>query len=238
MKNYKELLKAEPVPAHVGIIMDGNGRWAKERGLPRKEGHKMGAEVIEPLMDSAIAIGIKKISLYAFSVENWSRPVTEVRGLWELLEKFFRNKIDIINEKNIKIQHSGSLKKLPPSTGKAIRESIEKTSANKGLVLNFCINYGGRQEIIDSVNSWLESRKPDEKITEKKLSNLLYSPALPDLDLLIRTSGEYRISNFMLWQIAYAELVFTDVLWPDFKEEDLCRAVWEFQNRERRYGGL
>ncbi len=238
MKNYKELIEAEPVPDHVGIIMDGNGRWAKERGLPRKEGHKKGAEVIEPLIDCAISIGIKKISLYAFSVENWTRPVTEVMGLWELLENFFRKKIDIINEKNIKIQHSGSLKKLPPSTGKAIRESVEKTSANKGLILNFCINYGGRQEIVDSVNSWLESRKANEKITEKKLSSLLYSPALPDLDLLIRTSGEYRISNFMLWQIAYAELVFTDVLWPDFKEEDLCRAVREFQNRERRYGGL
>ena len=238
MNNYKELIKAEPVPAHVGIIMDGNGRWAKERGLPRKEGHKKGAEVIEPLMDCAIAIGIKKISLYAFSVENWTRPVAEVRGLWELLENFFRKKIDIINEKNIKIQHSGSLKKLPLSTGKAIRESVEKTSSNKGLILNFCINYGGRQEIVDSVNSWLKSRKPDEKITEKKLGTLLYSPSLPDLDLLIRTSGEYRISNFMLWQLAYAELVFTDVLWPDFKDEDLYRAVWEFQNRERRYGGL
>lgn len=238
MKKYKDLIKPEPVPAHVGIIMDGNGRWAQERGLPRKEGHKMGAEVIEPLMDCAISIGIKKVSLYAFSVENWSRPVTEVRGLWELLEKFFKNKIDVIKEKNIRIQHSGSLKKLPPSTGKAIRESIEKTSSNKGIILNFCINYGGRQEIVDSVNNWLNVRKKDEKITEKKLSSLLYSTGYPDLDLLIRTSGEYRISNFMLWQMAYAEMVFTDVLWPDFKDEDLYRAVWEFQNRERRYGGL
>jgi len=238
MNKYKDLIKPAPVPAHVGIIMDGNGRWAKERGLPRKEGHKMGAEVIEPLMDCAISIGIKKVSLYAFSVENWSRPVAEVRGLWELLEKFFKTKIDAIKEKNIRIQHSGSLKKLPPSTSRAICESMNKTSSNKGIVLNFCINYGGRQEIVDSVNNWLITRKKDEKITEKKLSGHLYSPGLPDLDLLIRTSGEYRISNFMLWQMAYAEMVFTDVLWPDFKDEDLYRAVREFQNRERRYGGL
>ncbi len=238
MKSYKELIQAEPIPHHVGIIMDGNGRWAKERGLPRKEGHKMGAEVIEPLMDCAISLGIKKISLYAFSVENWSRPVTEIRGLWELLEAFFKKKIDIINNKNIKIEHSGSLKKLPPSTRKAIADSVGKTSSNNGIILNFCINYGGRQEIVDSVNSWLAVRKKNEKITEKRLNSFLYSRHMPDLDLLIRTSGEYRISNFMLWQIAYAELLFTDVLWPDFGAENFYKAIWEFQNRERRYGGI
>jgi undecaprenyl diphosphate synthase len=238
MNSYKELIKPEPVPGHVGIIMDGNGRWAKDKGLPRKEGHKMGAEVIEPLMDCAISLGIKKVSLYAFSVENWSRPVTEIRGLWELLEAFFKKKIDIINDKNIKIEHSGSLKKLPPSTKKSIADSVKKTSSNNGIILNFCINYGGRQEIIDSVNSWLESRKGNEKITEKKLNSFLYSRNMPDLDLLIRTSGEYRISNFMLWQIAYSELFFTDVLWPDFGAEEFYKAIFEFQNRERRYGGL
>lgn len=238
MNGYRELIKAEPLPSHVGIIMDGNGRWAREKGLPRKEGHRTGAEGIEPLMDCAILLGIKKVSLYAFSVENWSRPVSEIKGLWELLEVFFKNKIDIINNKNIKIEHSGSMKKLPPSTRKAIADSVEKTSSNKGLILNFCINYGGRQEIIDSVNSWLASRKGDEKITEKKLNSFLYSRHMSDLDLLIRTSGEYRISNFMLWQMAYAELIFTDVLWPDFGAEDFYKAIWEFQNRERRYGGL
>jgi undecaprenyl diphosphate synthase len=238
MKSYKELIQAEPIPGHVGIIMDGNGRWAKEKGLPRKEGHKMGAEVIEPLIDCAISLGIKKVSLYAFSVGNWSRPVTEIRGLWELLEAFFTKKIDTINNKNIKIEHSGSLKKLPPSTRKAISDSVEKTSSNKGIILNFCINYGGRQEILDSVNSWLAVRKENEKITEKRLNSFLYSRYMPDLDLLIRTSGEYRISNFMLWQMAYSELFFTDVLWPDFGAEDFYKAIWEFQNRERRYGGL
>lgn len=238
MKSYRDLIKKEPLPCHVGIIMDGNGRWAKERGLPRREGHKKGADVIEPLMDCAISLGIKKISLYAFSVENWSRPVSEIKGLWELLEVFFKNKIDIINDKNIKIEHSGSTKKLPPSTGKAISDSVKKTSSNKGIILNFCINYGGRQEIVDSVNSWLDSRKDNEKITEKKINSFLYSKSLQDIDLLIRTSGEYRISNFMLWQMAYAELLFTDVLWPDFGAEDFYKAIWEFQNRERRYGGL
>ena len=238
MNSYKDLIKPEPIPGHVGIIMDGNGRWAKKKGLSRKEGHRMGAEVIEPLMDCAIFLGIKKVSLYAFSVENWSRPVSEIKGLWDLLEVFFKNKIDIINKKNIKIEHSGSLKKLPPSTRKAIADSVEKTSSNNRIVLNFCINYGGRQEIIDSVNSWLALRKENEKITEKKLSSFLYSKNKPDLDLLIRTSGEYRISNFMLWQMAYAELLFTEVLWPDFGPENFYKAIWEFQNRERRYGGL
>jgi len=156
------------IPAHVGIIMDGNGRWAKQRNLPRSEGHKYGADVIEPLMDCAIELGVKAVSLYAFSVENWARPVSEVKGLWQLLEYFFKTKLDLIKDKDIQIRHSGSLKRLPSSTKNMIIKAVEETKKNKTIVLNFCVNYGGRQEIIKAVNDWLVSAKPGEVITEKK----------------------------------------------------------------------
>lgn len=233
-----KLLQSGPIPRHVGIIMDGNGRWAKQRNITRSEGHKAGADVIEPLMDCAIELGIKAVSLYAFSVENWVRPVNEIRGLWNLLEYFFSNKLDSIKEKKIQIRHSGSLSKLPASTGKTITKAVEETSKNRGLILNFCVNYGGRQEIIRAVNEWSSRSGTGEKITEKKLEKYLYTSGMPELDLLIRTSGEYRISNFLLWQLAYTELVFTDVLWPEFKPENLYNAVAEYQKRERRYGGI
>ena len=238
MKDYKALLKKQPIPKHVAIIMDGNGRWAKKKSLPRSEGHKKGAEIIEPIMEAAIELGVKVISVYAFSTENWSRPKTEVRELWRLLEYFFVTKISRIKEMGIKIKHSGTTKRLPPSIKKTIQQAVKNTEKNKRIVLNFCINYGGRQEIVRSMNSWLEKRKGDEKITESKLNNHLDTKGLPDVDLLIRTSGEYRISNFLLWQCAYAELVFTDVLWPDFKPGHLEKAVYDFQNRERRFGGI
>lgn len=238
MTDKKVLLQPEPIPRHVGIIMDGNGRWAKKRNIPRSEGHKAGADVIEPLMDCAIELGIKAVSLYAFSVENWVRPVSEIKGLWNLLEYFFSHKLESIKEKKIQIRHSGSLSKLPPSTRNTIRKAVVETAMNKGLILNFCVNYGGRQEIISAVNEWSAKAGSGEKLTEKKLEKHLYTSGMPELDLVIRTSGEYRISNFLLWQLAYAELVFTDVLWPEFKPEDLYSAVAEYQKRERRYGGI
>ena len=238
MINKKELLQSGPVPRHVGIIMDGNGRWAKQRNISRSEGHKAGADVIEPIMDCAIELGIKAISLYAFSVENWVRPVTEIRALWDLLEYFFSTKLEKIKEKKIQIRHSGSLSKLPPSTRKTIKKAVEETASNRGLILNFCVDYGGRQEIIRAVNEWSSKAGSCEKLTEKKLEKHLYTSGMPELDLVIRTSGEYRISNFLLWQLAYAELVFTDILWPEFRPEDLCSAVAEYQKRERRYGGI
>jgi len=234
----EKFLLPEPIPRHVGIIMDGNGRWARQRNISRSEGHKAGADVIEPLMDCAIELGIKAVSLYAFSVENWIRPVSEIRGLWDLLEYFFSSKLDSIKEKKIQIKHSGSLSKLPPSTRKTITKAVEETSGNRGLILNFCVNYGGRQEIVKAVNEWSSKAGTGEKITEKKLEKYLFTSEMPELDLVIRTSGEYRISNFLLWQLAYAELVFTDVLWPEFKPEDLYSAVAEYQKRERRYGGI
>jgi len=187
INNYELLPK--PIPAHVGIIMDGNGRWAKQKNISRSEGHKAGAEVIESLMDSVIALGIKAVSLYAFSVENWVRPISEIRGLWDLLDYFFQNKLETIKNKKISIRHSGSLSKLPPKTRQTIKNAIEATSMNRGLILNFCINYGGRQEIIRAFNGWMANTKTPEKITEKKFEKFLYTFGMPELDLLIRTSG-------------------------------------------------
>ncbi len=238
MKNYQSLIDPGMVPKHVAVIMDGNGRWAKKKSLPRREGHRMGAEVIEPLMDAAIGLGIRAVSLYAFSTENWQRPKAEVTALWELLENFFKSKIDTIQEKDIRVKHSGLLKRLPPSSKRVISKACEDTAGNKTLILNFCLNYGGRQEIVTAVNRWLDSRKKGEEINEKKLSRHLYTSDLPEVDLLIRTSGEYRISNFLIWQLAYAELVFLDVLWPDFKPQHLYKSVYLYQQRERRFGGL
>jgi len=238
MKNYKNLINHNDIPSHVAIIMDGNGRWAKKNNLSRYEGHKKGAEVIEPLMDAAVELKIKAISLYAFSMENWKRPKIEIKSLWELLEYFFSTKLEVIMSKGIRIIHSGTQKMLPKKIKKIIENSVEKTKSNKKLILNFCVNYGSRQEIVNAVNSWLEKRKSDEKLTLRKLNRNLYNPGFPDVDLLIRTSGEYRISNFMLWQIAYAELVFMDVLWPDFKPNHLYRSIYEYQQRERRFGGI
>lgn len=238
MKNYKSLIDPERIPVHVAIIMDGNGRWAKKKSLPRIEGHRRGSEVIEPLMDTALSVGIKIVSLYAFSTENWARPKSEIDGLWSLLEYFFKSKIEKIKQKGIRIKHSGSLKNLPSTSRKIISSAIEETKNNSNIILNFCLNYGGRQEIVYAVNNWLEKKRRGEKLTIDTLDRYLYTSELQDVDLLIRTSGEFRISNFLLWQSAYAELVFLEVLWPDFKPYHLYKAIYEYQRRERRFGGL
>ncbi len=226
------------IPAHVAIIMDGNGRWAQKRSLPRIAGHERGAQVVESLMDAALSVGLGVVSLYAFSTENWSRPAPEVSGLWALLEQFFNLNIEKIKEKGIQVRHSGMLDHLPASTKAAIRNAIRETRRNDRIILNFCLNYGGRQEIVNAVNRWSAKGKPAGAVTEEGLSKFLYTAGLPDVDLLIRTSGEYRISNFLLWQIAYAELVFMKVLWPDFTPSHLYKAIYEYQQRERRFGGI
>jgi undecaprenyl diphosphate synthase len=231
-------IQKENVPAHVAVIMDGNGRWAKKKGLPRTEGHQAGAEAIERLVDVSIELGIRYISIYAFSTENWSRPVTEVGALWKILENFFNTKLPVLHEKGVRIVHSGTRKKLPARVVSILHSAEQKTKKNKTVVLNLCLNYGGRQEIVDAVNTWIDSRKGKELITADKLRRHLYHPELPDVDLLIRTSGESRISNFLLWQIAYAELVFMDVMWPDFSRDHALEAIKEYQKRTRRFGGL
>ncbi|MDY6969898.1 MAG: polyprenyl diphosphate synthase [Spirochaetota bacterium] len=237
MKLYKWLIDTEKIPEHVAIIMDGNRRWAEKRSLPKLEGHKRGADVIESLMEITLNLGIKVVSLYAFSTENWLRSKSEVDGLWNIMASLFRAKKDKINENGIRVVFSGTEKRLPPSIKSAMRDIVEITKSNKRIILNFCINYGGRQDIVDSVNRWAEKRKGNEKITIKKLENNLYTSGLPDIDLMLRTGGEYRISNFLLWQLSYAEFIFMKVLWPDFKPYHLYKAIYQYQKRERRFGG-
>jgi undecaprenyl diphosphate synthase len=238
MKDYKSLINRKKVPSHVAIIMDGNGRWAKKKSLPRSEGHKRGAEIIEPLMDAAIDLGIKAVSLYAFSTENWRRPRTEVLSLWKLLDYFFKQKIGILKEKGIQVRHSGLHDRLPSSSIKTIQSAIRETKGNKQLILNFCLNYGGQQDIVQAVNGWLDERKPQERLTAGGIEKRLFTAGMPPVDLMIRTGGESRISNFLIWQLAYAELMFMEVLWPDFRPSHLYKAIYEFQQRERRFGGL
>jgi undecaprenyl diphosphate synthase len=238
MKDYKRLIKKGDIPGHVAIIMDGNGRWAKQKSLPRSEGHRRGAEIIEPLMDAAMELGIRVVSLYAFSTENWLRPRTEIASLWELLDYFFKTKIDVIKSKGVRVKHSGLAAMLPSSTHETITRAVNDTRKNRRLILNFCVNYGGQQEIVHAVNSWLEGRKGREKISTRKLEENLFTSGLPPVDLMIRTGGEYRISNFLIWQIAYSELLFLNVLWPDFRPRHLYKAIYDYQQRERRFGGI
>ncbi|OHD69638.1 MAG: di-trans,poly-cis-decaprenylcistransferase [Spirochaetes bacterium RBG_16_49_21] len=231
-------MKKGDIPSHVAVIMDGNRRWAKNKSLPRSEGHRRGAEVIEPLMDAAMDLGIKVVSLYAFSTENWMRPRTEIASLWKLLDYFFKAKIDVITSKGVRIKHSGLDAMLPASTYETIARAVDATRHNRRLILNFCVNYGGQQEIVHAVNSWLETRKGGEKISTGKLERNLFTAELPPVDLMIRTGGECRISNFLIWQIAYAELLFMDVLWPDFSPRHFYKSIYDYQQRERRFGGI
>jgi undecaprenyl diphosphate synthase len=237
---FKKLLRVRPenIPAHVAVIMDGNGRWAKKRGLPRSAGHQAGADAVERLVDVSVELGIKYISIYAFSTENWSRPTTEINTLWRILETFFKVKLPVLHEKGVRIVHSGSRSRLPAKVLSIIKNAESTTLENKKITLNLCLNYGGRQEIVDSVNAWVKNRKKNERITADKIRKHLYQPEIPDADLVIRTSGESRISNFLLWQCAYAEFVFMDVLWPDFGSTHAKEAVAEYQKRTRRFGGL
>ncbi len=237
MKDYKNLIDPKRVPKHIAIIMDGNRRWAEKRSLPRLEGHSKGAEVIDSLTESAYSLGVKVLSLYAFSTENWTRSKSEIKGLWDILHLYIKLKKDDLMKNDIRIRFCGLYDRLPKSLIKAINDITSLTKNNKKITLNMCFNYGGRQDILNAVNEWTDVRKKDEKLTEKKLEKYLLTYGLPEIDLMIRTSGEYRISNFLIWQLAYSEMVFLDVLWPDFKPVHLQKAILEYQNRERRYGG-
>ena len=238
MKDYKKLIDPAKSINHIALIMDGNGRWAEKRSLPRLEGHRQGSEVLEPLIESAADIGVKVLSFYTFSTENWSRPETEIAGLWRILETFITTKLESIKSNGVRVILSGSLQGLPKSTREAFKCFIDETKNNKKIIINICLNYGGRQEILHSVNQWLQIRKPGEKMTEKKMNRHMYMSGLPDIDLMIRTGGDIRLSNFLLWHLAYCELIFTKVLWPDFKAGHLYKAVYEFQQRDRRFGGV
>lgn len=235
-------VKEQPVPEHVAIIMDGNGRWAKKRSLPRVYGHHEGMKVVRKVTIIADEIGVKSLTLYAFSTENWKRPKTEVDYLMKLPEEFLSVYLPELVEKNVQVKTIGDISKIPPHTQRAVNNAIEKTKNNTGLVLNFALNYGSRSEILTAIKEIVKDAKngiiDENKIDESVFSNYLMTKHLKDPDLLIRTSGEIRLSNFMLWQLAYTEFWFTNALWPDFNEELFLDAIEEYQNRSRRFGGI
>lgn len=236
-----ENFKSSPnLPSHIAIIMDGNGRWAKKRHLPRLAGHRAGREPVRMCVRTCARIGIKYLTLYTFSLENWQRPGDEVEGLMSFLEDVLVKEYLELNENNVRLQVMGRTELLPASTRRVLAEAIEKLAHNDGLVLNLALSYGGRAEIVDAVKKMSEEVKSGklaaDDVTEDEFRKYLYKPDLPDPDLMIRTSGELRISNFLLWQIAYSEIFVTDVLWPDFKEEHLFEGIRAYQKRDRRYG--
>lgn len=224
-------------PRHVAVIMDGNGRWARERGWPRIRGHREGAKTVQRVIDGCIEVGIPFLTLYAFSVENWKRPKLEVSALMRLLIEFLQDRHEEMIQKNIRLQTIGRLQDLPPKTRAQVEKSIAATAKNSGLTLILALSYGSRTEILEAVNALLASKR-DTPVTEDEFSSQLYTAAYPDPDLLIRTSGEMRLSNFLLWQMSYAEIFVTKKLWPDFSREDFLDAVHNFAHRERRYGAI
>lgn len=225
------------IPRHVAVIMDGNGRWARARGLPRVEGHREGAKTVQRVIDGCIEVGVDFLTLYAFSIENWKRPKIEVAALMRLLIEFLRARHREMLEKNIRLRVIGRISDLPPKTRVQVEKSIEATAQNTGLTLILALSYGSRTEILEAVNKLL-ALAPKSPVTEEQFSRALYTSEYPDPDLLIRTSGEMRLSNFLLWQMSYAEIFVTKKLWPDFSREDFLDAVQNFAHRERRYGGI
>lgn len=224
------------IPKHIAIIMDGNGRWGKMHKNSRTYGHKIGAKVLEDTIKNCLDLGISYLSVYAFSTENWKRSSIEVSAILKLFYSYLENKKDDLMEKNVKLVISGSKNMIPDKLLNKMNETCEYLKDNNNMVFNICFNYGGRQEIIDGINKILQEKK--EKINIDEFNNYLYSPQIPDPDLVIRTGGEYRISNFLLWQISYSELYFTDVLWPDFNKSELKKAIEYYSTKDRRYGGL
>ncbi len=232
----------ENLPFHIAIVMDGNGRWARKRGLPRIAGHRAGMNALKEIVASSHELGIKILTCYAFSTENWKRPRWEVDFLMRLPEEYLRKELPSLVEKNIIIRAMGDLERLPERTYRAVNNALESTRDNSGMILNFAINYGGRSEIVKAVKNIVQKALAGELVPEDisgdVLENHLHTEGLPDPDLLIRPSGELRISNFLLWQMAYTELWFTTILWPDFNKEQFLRAILDYQNRDRRFGGI
>lgn len=237
-KKLWERLDGSRLPAHVAIIMDGNGRWAKKRGLSRAKGHKAGVQAIRNAMDTVLDLGIENVTLFAFSTENWTRPPLEVSVLMTLLRQFMQIELDRLMDKGIRMRTLGDLSLLPKPIQEGIARVEAKTEKNSRLQFNIALNYGGRDEILRATRRILAHGLNPDELTETVFEQNLYTYGIPDPDLLIRTSGECRISNFLLWQMAYTELYFTDVLWPDFDAEQMLKALLDFQRRVRRFGGV
>lgn len=230
------------LPRHVAVIMDGNGRWAAQRGQPRIAGHRAGVEAVRAAVDTGARLGLGALTLYAFSTENWKRPRLEVDALMRMLKRYLRLELDEIDRQNIRFQPIGRIEGLHNSVRRELQKAIDRTQHNTGMILSVAVNYGGRIEIVDAVRAALrtlaaEGRAPEE-ITDEDVGRNLYTRGLPELDLLVRTSGELRISNFLLWQAAYSEIYVTETLWPDFRRTHLLEAVVDYQRRDRRFGGL
>jgi undecaprenyl diphosphate synthase len=228
----------EHLPAHIAIIMDGNGRWAAQRHLPRVEGHRAGIESVRDVVETSARLGIDVLTLYAFSVENWKRPRAEINTLMTLLKRYIRLELSTLLQNNIRFQVVGRSDELPPDVQDELAIGIRQTSANTGMLFNIALNYGGRAEIVDAARRAIAAGLTADDLDERRFSSFLYTAGQPDPDLLIRTSGEMRVSNFLLWQIAYSEIWVTETLWPDFRRRHLLEAVLAYQKRDRRYGGI
>ena len=228
----------ERLPAHVAIIMDGNGRWAAQRHLPRVEGHRAGIDSVRDTVETAARLGFKVLTLYAFSVENWKRPAAEISTLMMLLKRYLRLELNTLLKNDIRFNVIGRMEDLAPDVQDELRLAAERTTNNGGMLFNIALNYGGRAEIVDAVRRAIESGVRPADLDQRMFGEFLYTAGQPDPDLLIRTSGEMRVSNFLLWQIAYAEIYVTETLWPDFRRRHLLEAVLAYQKRERRYGGI
>ena len=241
-KSYESRIRKDRLPVHIAIIMDGNGRWAKRRGLPRAAGHRAGADSVRAVVEGCRELGVKVLTLYAFSTENWRRPKREIRTLWSLLKRYVRQELDNIHKEGIRCSTIGRIQELPEDVQEQLKVAERRTRHNKDMTLNIALNYGGQQEIADAARQIAADVKKGKikvrNVDRDLFAKYLYAPDLPEVDLLIRPGGEHRISNFLLWELSYAELVMTDTLWPEFGKEELYRAIVEFQKRERRFGSV
>ena len=237
---YKDNIDLSKLPQHIAIIMDGNGRWAKKKGFLRASGHEEGTKAVRDVVEGCAEIGVPNLTLYAFSTENWNRPKLEVDTLMKLLVSSLKKEIKTLQDNNIKLKAIGNIANLPKKAARELQDVIDKTSGNKRMTLTLALSYGSREEIRHCVRTIAEEVKSGsmdpEEISDETIQKHLYTAETPDVDLMIRTSGEQRISNFLLWQIAYAELYFTKILWPDYRKNDLFEAIYNYQNRERRFG--
>jgi undecaprenyl diphosphate synthase len=238
MAESSEANLPKEVPTHVAIIMDGNGRWARERGLPRLAGHRAGVENLRRILEASVEFGIKYLTIYAFSTENWGRPAAEVRGLLNILEDVIDRELDSLHENGVQLRHLGQLERLSKELQSKVRDAIALTENNDQLILNVAWNYGGRDEIVHAIQRMIEDGLGAEDITEERVCEYLYTSDCPDPDLIIRTSGEMRVSNFLIWQGAYSEWYVTGTYWPEFGPDELLQALHEFAQRERRYGQI
>ncbi len=238
MADSSEQNLPEQIPTHVAIIMDGNGRWARERGLPRLAGHRAGVDNLRRILEASVEYGIKYLTIYAFSTENWGRPAAEVRGLINILEDVIDRELDSLHENGVQLRHLGHLERLSKELQEKVWQAIELTKDNEQLILNVAWNYGGRDEIVHAIQRMIEDGLEPEDISEERVCEYLYTSNCPDPDLIIRTSGEMRVSNFLIWQGAYSEWYVTSTYWPEFGPDELLKALHEYAQRERRYGQI